>query len=100
MKHACPTCGQVLERGESEDFWVGAYLINLVVAELMAVLIAAIVWFAASSTLSFNVLWGMSMVLAVVMPVIFYPFARDLWLAWDLHFRPTEEGDRGPHTLH
>ena len=22
MKHACPTCGQVLERGESSDFWV------------------------------------------------------------------------------
>ena len=24
--------------------------------------------------------------------IVFYPFARDLWLAWDLHFRPSEEG--------
>jgi hypothetical protein len=39
----------------------------------------------------------MSMALAVLMPIIFYPFARDLWLAWDLHFRPAEEGDRGSH---
>jgi uncharacterized protein (DUF983 family) len=94
MKHACPTCGQVFERGESEDFWIGAYLINLVVAETMAVVIAAVLWLAASPVLSFNVLWGISMVLAVVMPIVFYPFARDLWLAWDLHFRPTEIGDR------
>jgi uncharacterized protein (DUF983 family) len=96
MKHACPTCGQVFERGEAEDFWIGAYLINLVVAELMAVVIAAVLWIAASPVLSFNVLWGISMVLAVVMPVVFYPFSRDLWLAWDLHFRPAEIGDREP----
>jgi uncharacterized protein (DUF983 family) len=92
-KHACPTCGQVFERGESPDFWVGAYLINLVVAELMAVIIAAIVWIATWPRVSFNVLWGISMALAIVMPILFYPFARQLWLALDLHFRPREEGD-------
>jgi len=93
MKHACPTCGQVLERGESSDFWVGAYLINLVIAELMAVAIAAVLWFATWPRISFNVLWGASMALAIIMPIVFYPFARDLWLAWDLYFRPHEEGD-------
>jgi uncharacterized protein (DUF983 family) len=93
MKHACPTCGQVLERGESSDFWIGAYLINLVVAETMAVVVAAVLWLTLWPRVSFNVLWGASMVLAVVMPIVFYPFSRDLWLAWDLHFRPHEEGD-------
>jgi uncharacterized protein (DUF983 family) len=93
MRHACPTCGQVLERGESSDFWVGAYLINLVVAELMAVAIAAALWLTLWPRVSFNVLWGASMALAIIMPIAFYPFARDLWLAWDLHFRPHEEGD-------
>jgi uncharacterized protein (DUF983 family) len=93
MKHACPTCGQVLERGESSDFWVGAYLINLVIAEMMAVGIAAVLWLTMWPRLSFNVLWAASMALAVIMPVVFYPFARDLWLAWDLYFRPHEEGD-------
>jgi uncharacterized protein (DUF983 family) len=95
MKHACPTCGQVFERGESHDFFIGAYLINLVVAESTAVVVAAAMWIALGSRVSFNVLWGASMVLAVVMPVIFYPFSRDLWLALDLHFRPTEAGDMG-----
>jgi uncharacterized protein (DUF983 family) len=93
MKHACPTCGQVLERGESEDFFIGAYLINLVVAELSAVVIAAVMWIWLGSRVSFNVLWGASMALAIIMPVIFYPFSRELWLALDLHFRPSEAGD-------
>lgn len=94
MKHACPTCGQVLERGESSDFWIGAYLVNLVVAELAAVILAALMWFTMWGRVTFNVLWAASVLLAIVMPILFYPFARDLWLAWDLHFRPTEVGDR------
>jgi uncharacterized protein (DUF983 family) len=94
MHHACPTCGQVLERGETSDFWIGAYLINLVVAELSAVIIAGVMWVTLGSRVSFNALWGASMVLAVVMPILFYPFSRDLWLALDLHFRPEEQGDR------
>ena len=94
MKPVCPTCGQAFERGESSDFWIGAYLINLVVAELSAIIIAGVMWFTLGSRVSFNVLWGASMALAVVMPMLFYPFSRELWLAFDLHFRPSEAGDR------
>lgn len=97
MTHACPRCGLVLERGESSDFWIGAYSINLVVAEVLAVVIAGALWIALRDQLSFNALWAMSMVVAVVMPVVFYPFARDLWLAIDLHFRPHEAGDVDLH---
>lgn len=97
MTRACPRCGLVLERGESSDFWVGAYLINLVVAEVLAVVVAGALWIALRDRLSFNALWAMSMVVAVVMPIVFYPFARDLWLAIDLHFRPHEAGDADVH---
>jgi uncharacterized protein (DUF983 family) len=93
MKHACPTCGQVFERGESHDFFIGAYLINLVVAETTAVIAAAVMWIVLGSRVSFNVLWGASMALAVLVPVLFYPFSRELWLAFDLYFRPEEAGD-------
>jgi uncharacterized protein (DUF983 family) len=95
MKHACPVCGLVFERGESHDFFIGAYLINLVVAESTAVIVAAAMWIVLGSRVSFNVLWGASMALAVLMPVLFYPFARELWLAFDLYFRPFESGDMG-----
>ena len=95
MKHACPVCGQVFERGESHDFFIGAYLINLVVAESAAIVVAAAMWITLGSRVSFNVLWGVSMALAVIMPVVFYPFSRELWLAFDLYFRPREAGDMG-----
>ena len=94
MKHACPVCGQVFERGEAHDFFIGAYLINLVVAETAAIVVAAVMWIVLGSRVSFNVLWGASMALAIVMPMLFYPFARELWLALDLHFRPSESGDQ------
>ena len=98
--HACPTCGQVFERGESSDFWVGSYLINLVVAELAAVIVSGVLWIALRDRASFEFLWGMSMVWAVVMPILFYPFARGLWLAIDLYFRPSEEGDTADRERH
>lgn len=51
-------------------------------------------WFATlGDRVSFNVLWGASMALAVLMPIVFYPFSRELWLAFDLYFRPNESGD-------
>ena len=95
MGDACPACGQRFERGESSDFWVGAYLINLVVAETTAVIVAAALWLTLGARLSFEMLWGASMALAVLMPIVFYPVSRGLWLAIDLHVRPREAGDRG-----
>jgi hypothetical protein len=32
-------------------------------------------------------------VLCIVLPFLFFPFSRTLWLAWDLSFRPLEPGD-------
>jgi uncharacterized protein (DUF983 family) len=93
MKPTCPTCGLVLERGESSDYWLGAYMFNLVAAEMVAVVISAIVIIASWPSVAWNVVWVFSMVLAVLMPVLFFPFARDIWLAWDLAFRPREAGD-------
>jgi len=43
FKHGCPTCDLALERGESEDYWLGAYMFNLVAAELVSVGIAVVV---------------------------------------------------------
>ena len=34
LKHRCPSCGLVLDRGES-DYFLGAYLVNLVAVELI-----------------------------------------------------------------
>ncbi len=91
MNDRCPSCGLALERGEDSDFWLGAYAINLVIAEGFAAVVGAIVLWRTwpRSTLAE---W-IAITLAVIMPIVFFPFSRTLWLAWDLSFRPTEEGD-------
>jgi uncharacterized protein (DUF983 family) len=99
MKHACPSCGLVLERGESEDYWLGAYMFNLVAAEIISVAIAVLLIIVSWPNVPWNVAWAGSIILAVVMPFVFFPFARALWLAFDLMFRRHEEGDvHGPRS--
>ena len=95
MTDRCRTCGLALERGESSEFWIGAYVFNLVAGEVIAIGVP-IVWMIASSP---NQPWTRieitALVLAVTLPLLFFPFSRTLWLAWDLSFRPVEPGDAG-----
>ena len=95
MRDHCPGCGLALERGEKSDFWIGAYVFNLVAGELIAIGVP-IIWVIASWP---NAPWTKieitGVVLAVALPFLFFPFSRTLWLAWDLSFRPFEPGDIG-----
>lgn len=93
MKHACPTCELVLERGESDDYWLGAYMFNLVAAEIVSMAIMVLLIVASWPDVAWNFVWVMAIVLAALMPVLFFPFATDLWLAFDLIFRRHEAGD-------
>ncbi|HKT06773.1 MAG TPA: DUF983 domain-containing protein [Gemmatimonadaceae bacterium] len=96
FQHACPTCDLVLERGESEDYWLGAYMFNLVAAEFVSVGIAVVIIVAMWPVVPWNFVWALAVVLAIAMPILFFPFSRDLWLAFDLMFRPTDP-DRVRH---
>jgi uncharacterized protein (DUF983 family) len=95
MNEQCPRCGLALERGERSDFWIGAYVFNLVFGEVVAIGIP-IIWMIASAP---NQPWTqievVAIVLCVTLPFLFFPFSRTLWLAWDLSFRPLEPGDAG-----
>ena len=95
MKDHCPTCGLAFERGERSDFWIGAYVFNLAIGELFAIGIP-IVWMIASAPRQpWTAIEILAIVLCVGLPLVFYPFSRTLWLAWDLSFRPAEPGDVG-----
>ena len=73
------------------DYWLGAYAINLVVAESLAAIIAIVVLWTTWPESTTALITGT--VLAIVLPILFFPFSRALWLAWDLSFRPREKGD-------
>jgi len=91
----CPGCGLKLDRGE-RDFFIGAYTINLIVAELLVVFGGLAVALQTWPDVPWQGLtWGLA-ALMVAAPIALYPVSRQLWLACDLIFQPAEDQDFTP----
>lgn len=83
----CPECGFVPDRGES-DYFIGAYLVNFIVAELLVVVAFIFAMIVTWPSPPWDaLLWGTA-ALAVLSPVVAYPFTVTFWLAVDLALRP------------
>ena len=99
LRDRCPGCDLGFERGES-GYVVGAYMFNMIAAELGFAAIFLGVLVASWPSPPWELLtWG-GAALMVIMPVLFYPFSKTLFLAFDLVFRPdpAQEGDTPPVT--
>lgn len=98
MKERCPGCDYVFER--EEGFFLGAYVINLGFAQAMVLLLAVvplIVRLAGDPDASIAPFIVGGIIGAVVAPMIFYPWSKTIWTAFDLMLRPvhmTEPADR------
>jgi uncharacterized protein (DUF983 family) len=96
LREQCPHCGLRLQRGES-DYFIGAYLLNLVAVEILfALLLAAIIIATYPHTPWALVQWG-GLVLMLSGAVLCYPFAKSIWLAADLIFRPVSPEEMAWH---
>jgi uncharacterized protein (DUF983 family) len=98
MKERCPGCGYRFER--EEGFFLGAYVINLAVAQAVVVVLAvvpAIVLLARNPDTSIVPILAGGIAGAVLAPIAFYPFSKTVWTAFDLIMRPVsarEPSDR------
>jgi uncharacterized protein (DUF983 family) len=88
----CPVCGLGLERGE-EGYWLGAYFFNLMAVE--TVFSAWVVGFLLETWPDppWEILQISTAVLMVVFPILFFPYSKTLFLAFDLLIRPPDEAD-------
>jgi uncharacterized protein (DUF983 family) len=89
LKAACPTCGLALDRGES-DYFLGAYLLNLVAVELLFAAALAVVVMVTWPDPPWNLIQYGGATLMVAGAVLCYPFAKVLWLGIDVALRPVE----------
>ena len=87
MQARCPVCRMRLERGE-EGYQVGAYMFNIVAAEFFFAVIFLAILIYRWPTPPWTLLWYGGMGMMVIVPVLFYPFSKVLFLAFDLIFRP------------
>jgi uncharacterized protein (DUF983 family) len=90
----CPGCGLRFER--EEGYWVGAMIVNIAVAELAFVFVLAggiLLWWP-------DVPWGLLTIAAVavnaVVPIVFYPWSKTIWMALDVLLHRMDAGDREP----
>ena len=92
MKERCPTCGMLLERGES-DYFLGGYTLNLIAVEILLALAFLIVVIVTWPSPPWDALMYGGVILSILGAVLCYPFAKTTWLAVDLIFRPTHRED-------
>lgn len=88
----CPRCGIRFDRGE-DDYFLGAYLLNLVAAELGFAALFVIVLVSTWPTPPWTGVTIGSVALVVLLPLLTYPFTRGIWLGVDLLFRPETPGE-------
>ena len=96
MERTCPRCHLILDRNEP-DYFLGSYVINFVTAEFIIALgtLASVLltWPDVPWT---TIKWSL-LALMVPVPILFYPFAKTLWLAIDLSLRPPTWSDLAGH---
>jgi len=88
LREACAHCGLRFERDEEEDYWLGAYLLNFIVTEVLFALILAVVVIVTWPDPAWMTAVWIGVVQMCLTPIVFYPFSKALWLAIDLVFRP------------
>jgi uncharacterized protein (DUF983 family) len=87
LKPNCPSCGLRLERGES-DYFVGAYLFNLIAVELILFFCVCGFVFFTWPDPPWDAITYVTALLMLSGCVLCYPFAKTTWLAVDLAIRP------------
>ncbi len=97
LAERCPRCGYVFVR--EEGYFLGAYAINLIVAEFIG--LGAVVYLLIKTDFSLWVQEAIAVTTAVALPIIFFPYSRTLWMALDLliHRDVSERQLRAEHTL-
>ena len=87
LRERCPDCGVSFER--EEGYFLGAYALNLIVAEIVG--LGAALYLIFGTRLSrLDLIWQevIAVSFAVGLPLLFFSFSRTAWIALDLLLNP------------
>jgi uncharacterized protein (DUF983 family) len=99
MKERCPRCGYLFER--EEGFFLGAYVINLGIAQGLVILLAVVPLIVRLATHPGSAIWPFvvgGVAGAALGPLLFYPWSKTIWTAFDLILRPVEAAEPSDRT--
>ncbi len=93
LQPRCTGCALKTDRGAPGHF-VGAYLVNLVIAELLFAVGLGVWLVAAWPAVPWDLVERVAVIAMLLAPILLYPFTRTVWLAADLIFDAARPGDR------
>lgn len=87
LRETCPHCGVRFER--EDGYFLGGYAFNLVGAGIVGIALAVwAIFFTEFRHAPLLAQEALAVALAVLLPVLFFPFSRTLWMAFDLVMTP------------
>lgn len=93
LQPRCPSCALRLDRANPDHF-VGAYLVNLIIAELLFAFGFGAWLLAVWPEVPWERIEVVAVIVMILAPLFTYPFTRTVWLAADLIFDPPKPSDR------
>lgn len=93
LQPRCPRCALRTDRANPDHF-VGAYLVNLIIAELLFAAGFGIWVLSVWPAVPWDRIELVLLAAAIAAPLLLYPFTRTVWLAADLIFDPPKPSDR------
>lgn len=92
MHPRCSTCNYQFER--EEGYWTGAMIVNIAFVEAIFFFLFIGIVLAQMPDIRWSTLLIAGLVTNAVLPVIFYPYSKTLWMAVDLYTHPLEDQER------
>ena len=84
LKDSCPNCNYQFAR--EEGYWVGAVIMNTAITEGIFFVLFVATIIATAPDVNWVTLLIIGLATNLIFPVIFYPFSKTIWMAFDLVF--------------
>jgi hypothetical protein len=91
MHPRCRNCGFRFERGPG--YWLGSIYVNYGLAAILVTAVYFVLFFTDALPQE-TVLW-LLVAFCIVFPLIFFRFARSIWIAFDVYFDPIRPEELG-----
>jgi uncharacterized protein (DUF983 family) len=94
LRDSCPSCGYIFAR--EDGYWVSAIIVNMAVIEGVFLVAFLITVLATAPEVPWAPLLILTGVMNVIVPILFYPYSKTVWMAVDLYFHPIETSEHPP----
>ena len=89
----CPRCRHLYAR--EPGYWVGAVIVNMAVTEILFGILLVGGIFAMAPEVRWLPLLVIAGATNLLVPVLFFPLSKTVWVAIDLYFNPSAGGPSG-----